>query len=322
MYVLLLSALFFFSAPLFAAYIIKNGTFIDTKDLATLSVEEHYNLGIAAIEAKNWQEAVHQFRVVTINFPLSSWASEASYFLGISYFHTDDYELADKNISLYLRENQNPKYFEECFQYKLAIANAFASGAKKHLFGVEKMPQWIGAEELALPLYDEIASSLPNHELAAKALLAKASYQHQTEQFKESIETCQTLIKKFPHSEFAARGYASTSLNYYKLAQQDTNNPDILPLAEINLRKFSQEFPRDEQIQVAQNQIVEIKELLANALFETGRFYERKKQPKASVLYYHRACMQYPETKAAACSKERLQQLDSYVKEIALAPPP
>src|SRR5262245_9885796 len=134
-------ALFFLSiislcltkSDLFAAYIIKDGKFIDTKYIATLSVEEHYNRDIEAIKEKNWPEAVHQFRVVTINFPLSSWAKEALYFLGISYYHADDKELANNNLSEYLKENQNPKYFEETFRYKLAIADAFANGAKRHI---------------------------------------------------------------------------------------------------------------------------------------------------------------------------------------------
>jgi outer membrane protein assembly factor BamD (BamD/ComL family) len=309
------------ASSLSAAYIIKDGSFINTKDMATLPVEEHYHLGMKAIEEKNWQEALHHFRVVTINFPLSSWANEAFYFLGVSYYHNEDYELADRNISLYLRENQNPKYFEECFQYKLAIANAFANGARKHLFGLEKMPQWFGAEDLALAIYDEIISSLPHHELAAKALLAKASFLIQMAELSSGIETYQSLIKKFPRSEFAAIAYASIGEAFCKLAELDTNNPDILPLAEINARRFSQDFPKAESILALQNQILEIKELLANALLETGRFYERKGQPKASVLYYHTVCVQYPDTKAAGFSKERLKQLDTYAKEIALSSP-
>ncbi|MBS0655612.1 MAG: outer membrane protein assembly factor BamD, partial [Verrucomicrobia bacterium] len=154
-----------------AAYIFKDGRFIDVKDIATLSVEEHYKLGIEALQKKDWPEAVHQFRVVTINFPLTSWGKESFYFLGVAYYHVDDKELANRNLSIYLSEEQNPQYYEETFRYKLAIADAFKDGARRHLFGYEKLPKWLPAKELAVNIYDEIAASLPSNDVAAKALL-------------------------------------------------------------------------------------------------------------------------------------------------------
>ncbi len=319
LFCLLIISLCFAKSDLYAAYIIKDGKFIDTKYIATLPVEEHYNLGVEAIKEKNWPEAVHQFRVVTINFPLSSWAKEALYFLGISYYHVGDKEMANNNFSEYLKENQNPKYFEETFRYKLAIADAFANGAKRHILGYEKLPQWLGAEELAITIYDEIISSLPNHELAAKALFAKAACLTVEERFKESIEAYQTLIRKFPKTELAAKSYVSIADVYAKQACQDVHNPDILPLAEINIKRFTQDFPRDPHIEPARQSLVDMKETFAKALYETGLFYERKSEPKAAVLYYHSALLQFPDTATAKQCKERLNDLQVYAQEINIS---
>lgn len=302
-----------------AAYIFKNGKFIDVKDIATLPVEDHYNLGLEALQKKEWKEAVQQFRIVTINFPLSSWCQESFYFLGVAYFHADDKELANRNFSLYLDENQNPQYYEETFRYKLAIANAFRKGAKRHLFGVEKLPQWVSAEDLAITIYDEILSSLPNHEMGAKSLLSKAALLDQNEQYKESIETYQNVIKRFPKSEFAAKSYSLISKSYLKQTEREVHNPDILALAQINLRKFSESFPRDVKIEEAKESIGTMKEIFANALYETGQFYERKGEPKASVLYYHTAITQFPETKTALGCKTRIKHLQQYADEIEIS---
>lgn len=304
-----------------AGYVLRNGKLVNTKDLATLPVEEHYNLGLSALKEKNWEEAVRQFRVVTINFPLSSWGKEGFYYLGVAYFHDGDQDLSNQSFSEYLKENQNPKYFEETFQYKLAIADAFKNGARRHIMGYEKLPAWLPDKDLAISLYDEVISSLPNSDMAAKALLSKASIFKKREQFRECIDAYQSAIRKFPKSEFAAKAYSLIAKAYLLQSEIDVHNPDILALAQINIKKFQQDFPRDEKINQAQSDLQEMKEIFATALFETGQFYERKKKPKASVLYYHNAIVQFPETKVAEKCKERLTALKPYAEEIQIGTP-
>lgn len=301
-----------------AAYIFNNGRLIDAKDIATLPVDEHYNLGVQALTKKDWEEAIHQFRIVTINFPLTSWGKESYYFLAVAYFQHDDMDMANQNLSTYLQENANPTYFEETFQYKLAIADAFKKGAKRHLFGYEKLPAWMPDQDLALTIYDEIIASLPNNEIAAKALLSKGDLLRKREEFRPSIDAYSQVIRKFPKSESSSNAYWLISKVYLQQAELDVHNPDILALAQINLKKFMQDFPRDEKIQKAEDNLHNMKEIFATALFETGQFYERKKQPKASVLYYHNAIMQFPDTKVAKNCKERMDALQSYVDEIEL----
>src|SRR5258708_1242877 len=122
---LFLSLLLASLSPLEAAYLFKDGAFIDVKDIADKSIHEHYNLGLQAIQDKQWLEAAQQFRIVTISFPEADLTKEAYYFLGISYYHAGDVDLANKNLSLYLENQKTPKYFIETFRYKLAVANPF-----------------------------------------------------------------------------------------------------------------------------------------------------------------------------------------------------
>ena len=157
--------------------------------------------------------------------------------------------------------------------------------------------------------------------MAARALLSKASIFRSREQFRESIESYQTAIRKFPRTEFAAKAYSLIAKAYLLQAQIDVHNPDILALAQINLKKFGQDFPRDEKIKQAESNLHEMKEIFATALYETGQFYERKKKPKASVLYYHNAIEQFPETKIAEKCKERIVALKPYADEIQISAP-
>lgn len=312
--------LFSFSSPvLHAAYIFRNGTLVDVKDAATLSLQEHYNSGIEALKKKNWPDAVQQFRIVTINFPDAEITQEAFYFLGVAYYNTKDVDLANKNLTIYLQKQKNPKHFESAFRYKLAIAEAFKNGAKKHLFNQEKLPQWFSAKEEAIKIFDEIANSLPHHDIAAKALFSKADLERVESNFKGSIETYQLLIKRFPKTDLASQCYVKIAEVALEQCQVEFNNPDILSLAQINLKKMNAEFPRaTSQIQKAKTCLYEMNEVYAKGLYETGMLYERKKHPKASILYYKEAISEFPETKVADQCRTRIHALEPYAKEIAL----
>lgn len=306
-------------SPLQATYLFKNGRLIDLKDVADKSVQEHYNLGIQALKEEKWEDAISQFRIVTVSFPDTELAIVAYYYLGVAYYQDGDVDLANRNLSIYLQKQKNPTHYIETFQYKLAIANAFRKGAKKHLFDQETLPQLFSAYDEALAIYDEIINSLPNHELGAKALYSKAALQKQEHSFKASLESYQAVIKKFPKTEIACRSYIKIAKALFDESELELNNPDLLTTAEINLKKFTRDFPKAEsEIVKAKKYLHEMKELYATGLYEIGQFYERKSAPKASILYYHQAITQFPETKIAGECKDRLLALDEYAKEMKL----
>ena len=100
---------------------------------------------------------------------------------------------------------------------------------------------------------------------------------------------------------------------------------DYLDLAEINLRKFNQDFPGEEKLAVADHILQEMKEVFASDLYDTARFYERTSKPHAARLYYTRILAKYPETKVAQLSNKRLGRLQAKlpaVKEPGETPQP
>src|SRR5437763_339735 len=76
-----------FSAPLFSAWVIKDGWIADADCVATLSCEDHWALGLQAMESQNWRESAKQFNVVCTNFPNTTMGQDACFFLGVSWMH-------------------------------------------------------------------------------------------------------------------------------------------------------------------------------------------------------------------------------------------
>jgi len=302
--------------PLNAAYVLKNGHLIDAKEVAEFPLQEHFELGLKAIKEKKWDDAAWQFRICVVNFEEADLVKEAYYYLGIACYNLNDMDCANKYFSIYLEKSANSKYFIETLTYKLACANAFKAGAKKHLFGLEKMPLWISAEDDAIKIYDELIVCLPSHELALKALFEKADLLKREGALKGAIEGWQTITKRFPKTACAATSYVKISETLVEQQRLEGQNPDLLPLAEINLKKFKSDFPQSQELERVCCFCQEMKEIRAGALYETAAFYERKGSPKSAVLYYKQAMKDFPKTQMANQCQDRLTALDTYAHEL------
>lgn len=306
-----LLACFAFSSalPLQAAFTIQNGKIINADLIPTLSAEGHFNAGAAAMEASQWQEAARNFAIVLYHYPRASCASEAYFYRAIAYYQLGEYDLANEDLTSYLKSSEHPKLFMETIEYKYAIAEKFRQGARRRLFGTKQLPKWANGQDTALEIYDEVIAALPSHELAAQALYSKGMLLWSQRDFQQSIECFQVITRRFPKHELAPESFLVINQIYLDQCRTEFQNPDLLAFAQINVRRFQQQFPREERIVEAEESVLAIKEAYGCGLYETGRFYERTGKPKAAAIYYQNAIRQFPETFAAQNSMKRLAAL-------------
>lgn len=293
-----------------AGITIKDGWFVSTEEVATMSAEEHFNEGAQAMACQDWYEAAKQFRIVSCNFPDTAIGQESYYWLGVAYYQLAELDFANDAFTAYLKSQNTPQFFEQTIYYKFNIANRFRLGAKKRLFGTKQLPKWAPAYELAIEIFDEVIAAVPCHDLAAQALYIKGYVRWQEHAYRDCIDVYLQLIRRFPKHELAPLCYLNITNVYLEQSQYEFQNPDLLGLAEINVRRFEQEFPGDERLLQAEYNLQTIKETYAHGLFCTGMFYERTKKPWASVIYYQRAINQFPDTQVAQMCYRRLNFLE------------
>lgn len=272
------------------------------------NAEEHYQMGIAALDAKKWQEAIKHFSTLFYNYPDSSNLNLAHFYIGIAYYHVSEFDTASTAFTNYLQGDSSPEFFQEALDYKFAIAENFRNGAKRHVLDSKQLPKWASGKEEAVAVYDEIIASIPNHDMAVKALHAKGHTLWSMRDFQSGVDAFRLLIRRYHLHELAPESYVAIMKLYLDQSQREPHNHDILPLAQINLARFQQDFPRDERIQNAENDLLAIKETYAKGFYETGQFYERISQPKAAFIYYQSALKQFPETTVAGLCRDRLDE--------------
>ncbi len=277
--------------------------------MPSVSVQEHYDYGYQAYYQNKFEDALTHFMVVIYHFDDSPFYHDSVYFSGLCYYSMEEYDLANRQLDRYLSLSGKLKHFETVFEYKLEIANRFIDGKKRHLFGNEKLPKWSSGKVNAVEIYDEIIAALPGKDIAAQSLYHKAELLKSKKEYRESIESLQTVSRRFPKHSLAAESYLRISEIYLEQSRLEAQNPDLIALAQVNIQRFTKSFPSDERISHAMSNLTAMHEVYAQSLYDTGRFYERKKKPHASAIYYQDTILKYPDTNAARKSHDRLAQL-------------
>lgn len=267
---------------------------------------KHYNLGCKYYNNEEWRKASSEFERVIFYFPCNDAAADASYYLAVSYFEMNEYDFANEEFSNYLKASQHPEFFEDAVAFKFCIAEHFKRGKKKHPFKMRYLPKWVSGQDSALVIYDEVVAALPNHELAIRALYSKGELLSSMREYRDSVEAYQTIIRRFPKNEIVPACYLKIADAYIEQARLEFQNPDILALAELNVRKFQNDFPRDERVAIAEESVRCIKEMYAKGLCDLGLFYERIHHPEAAAIYFQSSIEEFPDTRVAQFCRSRL----------------
>ncbi len=297
------------------------GRWVPDEYFPTLSVQEHYDEGYQLFSNNEWDRALIHFMVINYHFQDSPFYSDAVFHSAICYYFKEDFDLANQQLSHYLTLRGKLKHFEKVFEFKYDIANCYRNGRKKHLFGSRHFPKFASGKGNVMEIYEEIIASLPGKEIAAKALFDKATLLRSRKEYQESMNALQTLTRRFPKHTEAAEAFLEISEIYVELSHLEAQNPDQIALASVNLQRFRKSFPGDERIEIALRNLLAMKEVYAQSLFNVGRFFERKKKPPAAAIYYKDSIQKYPETEAAEKSRRRLSQLGMELDQTVASTP-
>lgn len=281
-----------------------------------IDYEAVHKKGMAAYHDQNWAAVLECFTQIHNNFRKDPKGDEALYFMGVASMHLGKIEAGEDYLSRYLEKSQQPKYFEQAQKDRFEIAKMFRKGEKIHLFGWPFMPKWMSGKTQALEILDEIALTMPYTDLAAQSFYEMGKLLVSMKDYKGAADAFAMLAKRFPDHELAAKSYVKISELYLEQAQKEYQNPDLLNLADINFTRFRNAYPGHEALEKAKKNIQEMREVYSQGLLDTGRFYERKKLPKASAIYYLQAIGKFPDTRAASLSKSRLKALELNTEEI------
>lgn len=275
-------------------------------DQEVLTIHDRYQKALEAFDYNEWYKVRKHTRAILELSPHNPYQIQLYYLLGRAHFERGDFGLANEAFNSYLEFPASEQNFDEIMDYKFEIAKGYARGHRKRIPGMHLLPKFLSGKMDAVQILDEVISSKARSNMAAEALYVKGSILTDLHLYKEAIEAFQTLSRRYPKHELAPESYLRINDIYTARLKNEFIDQDLIGLAESNQERFKRAFPTDPRTQDGDKIIFEMKETLAADLYDTGRFYERRKKKSAAKLYYSSVVARFPETHAAKECKKRL----------------
>lgn len=273
--------------------------------------EEYFSQGQVLLKYRRYKQALLCFGIITHHFPESPLCSEALFYKGICRFNLGQYDLADRDLSQYLQD-ENCQHIEETFTMKHSIAQKYAQGKKKRLVLLEGFPNVFKADDDALRLYDEVLMAFSNQDLGVQALYDKGLFLVRKKDYSEAIKIFKKLTLQFPTHSLSPLAYVRLAEIYFKQAQKELHNDHYLQLALHNRETMAKQHPNHPLNEQAEAILQATKDRYAWGLYTTGRFYEKKKKKQAAKIYYTTALKNFPDSFLAKKCQQRLLRVNKH----------
>ena len=296
--------------PLWGRLHFSRPSYFVCSDKNRLSAENHLKMGLNAFHQHHWHVAARHLRILTRDFHPSFYPTEVHYFLGLSFYHLKEFDLANDAWNMYLQKDAETPHADEVMQKKLEIAERCRAGATARLFGIRAFPKWSSGDSLALTVYDEIIATVPTSDLAAISLIGRGRLFCKQSAFSEAIDSLYLMVRRFPQHELTPEADLAMQEVYLAQAKADGQNPDTLSLAELALNRFASSFPKEDRLEQARQLFAQMRDVQANSLYQTARFYCRLQQPRAAALYCKATLRQFPDTPTAERCRRTLACLE------------
>jgi outer membrane protein assembly factor BamD len=127
---------------------------------------------------------------------------------------------------------------------------------------------------------------------AATMLLADLHYS--AEEYEEAKFHYQKFIELYPAHQFVDRSHFYKAMSSFKLT--DLASRDLTPVnsALEGFQRFAEDFPKSTYIKKANEKINQCLDILAQNMFEIGKFYYRTGSYQAAILRLKRLKVEYP----------------------------
>lgn len=205
-----------------------------------------------------------------------------------------------------IRAYPDSPHFDLALEREMKIAQTFAAGVKRKLWGMRILPAQSEAEELFI----RIQERSPGSKLAEQAGIELADYYYRSSDMVMAAEAYNLFLKSYPHSqwrEHAMRRQVLANLATFKGPEFDATG---LIEAQRRLNDFQTSFPAASEQLGGQAMLTRIDESLAQRDLLAGLWYEKVGKARSAEFVYLRLLKDHPGSAAARQALGRLHTLE------------
>jgi outer membrane protein assembly factor BamD (BamD/ComL family) len=207
---------------------------------------------------------------------------------------------------LVIRTYPESPQFAVALDREMRIADTFASGVKRKLWGMRVLPAAGEAEEL----YIRTQERAPGSKIAERAGLALADFYYSRSEMDLAAEAYELFLRNFPKTqwrEHALQRQVLANLATFKGPQFDATG---LIEAQRRLGDFKTNFPAAAEQVGADSILTRVDESLATRSLLTAEYYDTSGKKVSASFMYQRVIKDHPGSVAAQKALDHLRQID------------
>ena len=271
--------------------------------------EEQLEFALSFFERKDYDRSQKEFKKLLKAYPKSREGAEAQYYLGRCAEEDGDYYKAFLEYRKTIQTYPSTKRFEDVLEREFRIGNAFLAGKKRKVFGKAAL---LPARDKAVEVFQAIVEDGPFSEHGQLAQYNLGLAHLALGDYESAVTAFEQLTSRYPDSPLvddARFQIALASLKGTFKADYDQSPTDA---AIRELEAFVGEYPSSDWVEKANLRLHELYERRAQHEFEVARFYERRRQPVAALIYYKAIVERYAQTAWASQAMARMSLLQQH----------
>ena len=306
---LTLGAAFFSALPAHAALVWRPGEgWVDESTGSGLSASSsHDQLDIAKkLQADTkYDQALKAYRILVRKWPLSFFAPEAQFNIGICLEKEGQFWDAFQSYQKMVKKYPASNFFEQALDREFAIGNLYLAGEPQRLWKIPMGPSM----DRTVEIFEAIIKAAPYGDNAAQAQFKIGLARENQKKFSDAVDAYTKILDKYPGNSIAADAQYQIGYAWYSSANEAEYDQSAAEKAIEAFEDFVVRYPNSEKVPAAQAHIETLKGKEMQGSFYIAKFYEKAKNYKAAYIYYNDVVRQNPDSKEAQISKKKIDYL-------------
>jgi len=271
-----------------------------------------FERGRSELAAKDYRAAARSLKSFIKSFPASRNREEAMWLRGAALLGLEDHMAAFDQYEELITNYAGSPHYHDALLKEIEIAEVFFNGTRRKVLGVPLLPGDTEAVEILRKVYEH----QPAGDLAGNVVQRIADYYWSKEKWAEAEDYYDKYCREYPNGSAARSAElrrAKCAIERCRGSRYDTT---CLQLAYDRLQQFKQKFPEEAEREGVSAQLAKIREMQAEAIYETAINYYRTGKPLAAAYYVERLQQKYADTIWCEMSRQFMADISMKKEDI------
>lgn len=277
--------------------------------------KEQLDVAQKAFDDKDYSTSLKAARHIAKTWPLSDHAAPAQYLVGRCHEARREDQQAFDAYQAIVAKYPKTDVLKEVLQRQFEIAGRYLNGQWFRIWRYIPLPP---SMDRTAGLYARIVDNGPYSDVAPQAQLKIGAAREKQKNFPEAVRAYERAADRYnDRPQIAATALFSAGMAYRKQARSPEYDQSAAGQSIATLTDFITLYPDDARVADAQKTIEWLRGEQARGNFITAKYYDKKKKPKAALIYYNEVLVHDPNSPNAVGSRQRIDEIKKHLKPAA-----